>query len=98
MPCIFTWDPRKAASNLSKHGVAFEEAATVFADPLAIIVGDAQHGERALIIGSSLAARVLVTVFIEVNHDDESKDEIRLVSARPATKHERRRYEEGEDA
>jgi uncharacterized DUF497 family protein len=40
---------------------------------------------------------VLVTVFIEVNHDDKTKDEIRVISARPATKHERRRYEEGED-
>jgi uncharacterized DUF497 family protein len=43
----FTWDPRKAASNVSKHGVAFKEAVTVFADPLAIIVEDAEHPERA---------------------------------------------------
>jgi uncharacterized DUF497 family protein len=93
----FTWDPRKAASNLSKHGVAFEEAVTVFADPLAIIVDDAEHPERALITGLSVAARVLVTVYIEVNHDNQSQDKIRLISACLATKHERRRYEEGED-
>lgn len=93
----FTWDPRKAATNLTKHGVGFEEAVTVFADPLAIIADDAVHPERALITGVSVAARVLVTVYIEVNHDDQSKDEIRLISARLATGHERRVYEEGEE-
>jgi hypothetical protein len=93
----FTWDSRKASSNLSKHEVSFEEAVTVFADPLAIIAEDAEHPEREIIIGLSMASRVLVTVFIEVNHDDESEDEVRIISARPATKHERRRYEEGEE-
>jgi uncharacterized protein len=77
--------------------VSFEEAVTVFTDPLAIIVEDANHPERAIILGLSLAARVLVTVYCEVSHENESEDEIRLISARRATKHERRRYEEGED-
>ncbi len=93
----FTWDSRKAISNVSKHGVAFEEATTVFADPLAIIVGDQKHAERSLIIGVSGASRTLVTVFIEIDHDDEGQDEIRIISARLATKHERRKYEEGEE-
>ncbi len=93
----FTWDPRKAESNLSKHGVAFDEAVTVFADPLAIIAEDAEHVERAIIIGQSTQARVLVTVFIETTHVGEAtEDETRIISARRATKHERRRYEEGE--
>ena len=78
---------------MRKHGVTFEEAATVFADPLALIVEDARHAERALIVGESVLGRLLVTVFIEVKGD-----EVRIISARRATKHERRRYEEGEQA
>ena len=93
----FTWDPDKAESNLSKHGVAFDEAATVFADPLAIIAEDAGYVERTIIIGQSTQTRVLVTVFIETHRDgDDDADETRIISARRATKHERRRYEEGE--
>jgi uncharacterized DUF497 family protein len=52
---LFTWDRRKAASHLSKHGVAFDEAVIVFADPFAIIADDAEHPERALITGVSVA-------------------------------------------
>ncbi len=87
----FTWDPRKAASNKRKHGVAFEEAVTVFADPLAIMVTDANHADRDLIVGESSFGRLLVTVFAEVK-----EDEVRIISARCATKHERGRYEEGD--
>jgi uncharacterized DUF497 family protein len=47
----FTWDPRKAASNLKKHGVSFVEAASVFADPLAALIEDAVDPERAILIG-----------------------------------------------
>ena len=86
----FTWDPRKATSNIRKHGVSFEEASSVFADPLAILAEDAVHPERMLIVGESLRARLLVTVFMEV--DD---DETRIISARRATNHERRHYEKG---
>ena len=76
----FTWDPRKAASNDRKHGVSFEEAVSVFADPLAILVEDARHAERALIVGESHAGRLLVTVFVEIH-----ADEVRIISARRAT-------------
>lgn len=86
----FCWDPAKAASNARKHGVGFEEAVTVFGDPLALIVEDTIHPERWLIVGRSLAERVLVTVFAE-----SAEDEVRIISARRATMHERRRYEEG---
>lgn len=94
----FTWDPRKAASNREKHGVAFDEACTVFVDPLAIVTEDANHAERSLITGMSVASRILVTVFIETVADDNGDDIIRIISARLATKRERRRYEEGEES
>ena len=86
----FTWDPRKAASNVRKHGVTFEEAATVFADPLALAVDDAVDPERTLLIGLSERTRVLVTVYAEID-----EDAIRIISARRATSHERSHYEEG---
>jgi uncharacterized DUF497 family protein len=85
------WDGRKADLNARKHGVTFEEAATVFSDPLALIIDDDSHPENARIIGQSLASRILFVVFVE-----RGADVLRLVSARRATRHERRRYEEGE--
>jgi uncharacterized DUF497 family protein len=87
----FTWDLRKATSNLRKHGVSFSEAATVFADPLALFTEDALYDDRAILIGQSERRRVLFTVFVEV-----AEDSIRIVSARRATSHERKRYEEGD--
>jgi uncharacterized protein len=87
----YVWDPTKGRTNRKKHGVSFEEAVTTFADPLAIIVDDDVHPERAVLIGMSFTERVVVTIFIE-KHDDE----IRLISARMATRAERRRYEEGD--
>jgi uncharacterized protein len=87
----FTWDPKKARSNLKKHGVSFEEAVTVFADPLALIVEDFLHEDRSLLIGQSARQRTLVTVFIE-----RAENWIRIISARRATARERRRYEEGD--
>jgi uncharacterized DUF497 family protein len=87
----YIWDPKKARSNYQKHSILFEEAVTSFADPVAIIADDLVHPERALLIGMSWKARILVTVFI-----DKGEDEIRLISARLATRPERRRYEEGE--
>lgn len=86
----FAWDPRKAAGNARKHGITFEEAATVFADPLALAVQDDVHADRTLLIGMSVQHRVLLVVHVELDADT-----IRLVSARRATSHERRRYEEG---
>ena len=88
----FTWDSRKASANVRKHGVTVEEAATVFADELALIAEDALDPARALIIGESAGRRILVTVFVEIH-----ARQIRIISARRATSHERRRYEEGEE-
>ena len=90
MSVRFTWDPRKAASNARKHGVTFEEAATVFADPLALAIEDAVDPGRTLLIGLSERMRVLVAVYAELD-----EDAIRIISARRATSHERKHYEEG---
>jgi uncharacterized DUF497 family protein len=87
----FVWDGAKADLNARKHGVTFEEAATVFSDPLALIIEDEGHPENARIIGESAASRILLVVFVERDHDA-----LRLIGARRATRHERRRYEEGE--
>jgi len=90
----FEWDPAKAASNLKDHKVAFEEASTVFGDPLAMLMADPDHSaeeERHLVLGMSLRERLLVVRFAE------RPPHTRLISAREATRHERRQYEEGED-
>jgi uncharacterized DUF497 family protein len=71
--------------------VSFAEAVTVFADPLAPHVEDRAHAERTLLIGQSSRQRILLTVFVELE-----EDLIRIISARRATSHERRRYEEEE--
>jgi len=76
----FTWDPGKAVTNVRQHGVTFEEATTVFGEPLALIVEDAVDPDRP------------VTVFIEVREND-----IRIISARRATRRERRRYGAGKE-
>lgn len=86
----FSWDPIKARTNLRKHGISFDEATTVFADPLALLVEDITDAERSLITGESLFGRVLVTVFVDVGEDT-----LRIISARRATRQERNRYEEG---
>jgi uncharacterized DUF497 family protein len=91
MPQDFTWDPEKAAANLRKHGVSFAEAATVFGDPLALAIEDCLDPGRTLLLGSSGQARILVVVHAELD-----ENAIRIISARRATSHERRRYEEGD--
>ena len=86
----FTWDKTKATTNRQKHGVDFNEATTVFGDPLAGTFPDFDHsiGESRLItVGLSCAGRLLV-----VSHT-ESIDEVRIISARLATLHERKKYE-----
>ncbi len=88
----FEWDPEKAATNLGKHGVSFDEAATVFEDDLSLNGHDPDHsvGEvRFIIFGISSAGRLLV-----VSHTERG-NRIRIISARPATRPERRLYEEG---
>ena len=87
----FEWDPRKAASNLTKHGVSFVEAVTVFRDPQARIVQDPRHSvgeERLAILGQSERGRLLSVMFTERG------TRIRLISARKATRRERNDYEE----
>ena len=88
----YEWDEAKAANNLDKHGVPFEEAVTVFADPLYIDFYDPDHSvdeHRYLIIGQSAAGRLLIVSYTE-------RDEVvRLISAREGTSSERRAYEEG---
>src|SRR5215475_7386288 len=91
MPTRFVWDPKKAAENLRKHGVDFQEAVTVFADPLARIHDDPEHsaGEhREIIVGHSSRRRLLLVSFTE------RRDVVRLISARKATRGERKEYEE----
>ncbi len=92
MTARFAWDPKKAASNLKRHGVSFEEALTVFANPLARIFDDEDQPveeRREIIIGHSAHDRVLVICFTE------REDVVRIISARKATKNERKDYEEG---
>ena len=88
----FEWSASKARLNAEKHGVTFDEAATAFRDPLARIFDDPVHssGEhRELLVGHSRRARLIVVSFAERG------DRIRIISARNATKRERRDYEQG---
>ncbi len=85
----FVWDGAKSAANERKHKVSFEEAATVFADPLALFVEDDTNPENARVIGQSRGERLLLVVYVE-----RGTDVLRLISARRATSHERKRYEE----
>ncbi len=88
----FEWDPAKAASNIKKHGVSFDEAVTVFKDPLAFIFDDITHSEqehREIIIGMSALRRMTLVCFVE-----RLEDVLRIISARPATRQEIKDYEE----
>ena len=88
----FEWDPKKAAENLRKHRVSFEESSTVFGDPFAITFPDPDHStseRRSLTFGMSQEARLLV-----VSHTDR-RGTVRLISARRALRNERHIYEEG---
>ena len=84
----FTWDRRKAAANLEKHGVSFDEAATAFDDPLGAYYPDTLHADRFILIGHSQRRRLLFVVHAEVR-----RDVIRIISARKATSHEKAHYE-----
>lgn len=88
----FEWDEAKATLNLRKHGVAFVEASTIFIDPLAVTASDLLHSEgevRFMLLGLSTQGRLLV-----VSHVDRG-ERIRIISARDATRQERREYEHG---
>jgi len=89
---IFQWDPKKAKSNLRQHEVAFEEAATVFLDPLAVTFPDPDHSsaeEREITIGYSSKQRLLF-----VSHCMRGGGH-RIISARRATRKERNQHEDG---
>lgn len=92
MDTRFEWDDQKATSNLTKHGVSFEEASTVFDNPLAAIFDDEAHSAeelREVIIGHSAQGRLVVIIFTE-----RAERVIRIISARQATKREQHDYEE----
>lgn len=91
MGYIFEWDRKKAESNARKHGVTFDEATTVFRDPLGLLMPDPDHSleeERYLLLGMSARKRLLVVAFAE------RAPRTRLISARRAAPREGRRYEE----
>lgn len=88
---MFEWDSAKAAGNFGKHVVSFEEAATVFEDSLAVCFADSEHSDaedRFILVGYSAAERLLF-----VSHREMGQN-IRIISARPATPFERKRHEQ----
>ena len=94
MGLLFEWEPNKARLNVKTHGVSFDEASTAFRDPLSQTIDDplhSEHEERCVLIGQSVQGRLLVIVHTERG------DQIRIISARLATKRERFRYEENEE-
>lgn len=91
---IYEWDATKAKINRRDHGVSFEEAATVFLDPLAVTYPDPEHSDeenREITIGHSVKQRILF-----VSHC-QRRDRIRIIGARKATRKERKQHEEGID-
>ncbi|MFM7073955.1 MAG: BrnT family toxin [Planctomycetota bacterium] len=93
MPLEFEWDSEKASSNVTKHGVTFDEAITVFADPLAVIFDDDGHSQdelREIIVGQSVLGRLLLVSFTE-----RDRLVVGIISARKATRRERKNHEEG---
>ncbi|HLK03631.1 MAG TPA: BrnT family toxin [Candidatus Acidoferrum sp.] len=91
---MFSWDTRKALSNLKKHGVSFEEAATVFGDAEALDWDDPEHSlqeHRFKRLGASLAGRIVIVVYAPRRSKD-GKEIIRIISARQATRKEREAY------
>jgi uncharacterized DUF497 family protein len=91
---VFSWDARKALRNVTKHGVSFEEAATVFADPDALEWEDLEHSHaerRFKRLGLSLEGRVLILIYTLWRTKD-GKETIRIISARRASRKERKAY------
>ena len=89
----YVWDAEKAAANLAKHGVSFEEATTVFLDSLAVTYADPDHSvreSRFITIGFSAMARPLF-----VSHTEIEPQSLRIISARVTTRKERREHEKG---
>ena len=91
MALEFEWDPVKAELNLKEHGVSFDEATTIFRDTLSITISDPDHSDyedRFIDVGMSHRMQLLVVSYTE------RRDKIRIISARRATKAERKNYEE----
>lgn len=89
---IYEWDPKKAAANLTKHKVSFDEATSVFTDPFALTFDDPDHSldeKRFITIGTSRKQRILFLA-----HADRGEDHVRIIHARPATKTEAHAYQE----
>lgn len=88
---LFEWDENKAQSNVAKHGISFEEAATVFADENSLTIDDSAHSineKRFVTIGLSAYKKILVVVYTERN------DKIRIISVRKSSKKERKQYQQ----
>ena len=91
----FEWDPAKAASNLRKHGIDFDLAATVFRDPLALSIRDDDHSafeERWITMGQDREGRLLVVSHTDIPTAGDNTS-VRIISARRAAPRERREYE-----
>jgi hypothetical protein len=92
---MLRWDPQKAASNLAKHGISFDEASTVFQDPDGLGRYDEGHADvepRHQRVGKSVLGRVLLVVYTMRRTDDDKKEEKRIISARQASRKERAAY------
>ena len=93
----FEWNPAKAAGNRREHRIGFDLAATVFHDPLAASIPDEEHGEteeRWITLGEADDGRLLVVIHT-YQEIDPTTAKVRIISARCATRHERRQYEAG---
>jgi uncharacterized DUF497 family protein len=91
---VFSWDARKALSNLKKHGVSFEEAATVFGDPEALDWDDPEHSHaevRSKRLGPSVTGKILIVIYTPRKVND-GKEIISIIGARQATRKEREAY------
>ena len=90
MALRFEWDDRKARSNLSKHGVSFEEASTAFGDPRSITIPDPLHSEeedRLILLGQTYRGKIVVVIHTERGEN------MRIISARPASRREKKTHE-----
>ena len=93
---VFEWDPDKAKNSREKHGVSFELAQRVFADPLAVLLQDrvVEGEERFHLVGSPGGGGITLLVVVHTQRDKEGAEIIRIISARQANRSERRQYEE----
>jgi len=91
---VFSWDTAKAARNFAKHGAAFAEAATIFADPEALDWSDLTHSRtepRSKRLGKAVTGRILLVVYT-IRRTQDGKETVRIISARQASRKERKAY------